>query len=200
MLNRTRSLLLAIAACVMASVLLYQPAAAGDFVADMVQQDMRDTTISKIYVRGTVYRIETEEEGAQIIVLVDQEANVTTVCHMDQNACFKIASDDIQSLMSDPFMSLKVTKETPGTEAKELEPEEINGIECAAHVILWGETPFYTYFVSEKYSLPLKMIRGDGVQVVELKNIEEKEIDDAMFAVPEGFTVEEPPGEVNDLK
>jgi hypothetical protein len=43
--------------------------------------------------------------------------------------------------------------------------------------------------VSEKYSLPLKMIRGAGEKVVELKNIEEKEIDDAMFQVPEGFAV-----------
>jgi len=178
-----------VAICAAATMFPNRTAAAGDFVADVVETTPRDTVTSRIYVRGTVYRIETEEEGQQIVILVDQEANVTTICNMDEKACFQIASDDIKSLMADPFMSLRVTKETPGTEAKELEPEEINGIECAQHAIMWGESPFYTYFTSDKYSLPLKMIRGESEQVVELKNIEEKEIDDAMFQVPEGFSI-----------
>lgn len=180
---------LTIAAGMVASVLLFQSAAAGDFVADVVETTPRDTVTSKIYVRGTTYRIETAEEGKQLIILVDQEGNVSWICDVEAKSCQEIAADDIKSLMKDPFMSLRVTKETPGTEAKELEPEKVNGIECTQHVIMWGENPFYTYFVSEKYSLPLKMIRGTGEQVVELKNIEEKEIDDAMFTVPEGFAV-----------
>ena len=179
-----------IAACMVASVLLFRSAAAGDFVADVVETTPRDTVTGKIYVRGTTYRIETEEEGKQLVILVDQEGNVTWICDVEAKACEEIAADDIKSLMKDPFMSLRVTKETPGTEAKELEPEEIDGVECAVHVIMWGENPFYTYFASEKYSLPLKMIRGAGEKVVELKNIEEKELDDAVFAVPEGFSVE----------
>jgi hypothetical protein len=173
-----------------ASVLLFQSAAAGDFVADVVETTPRDTVTSKIYVRGTSYRIETEEEGKQLVILVDQEGNVSWICDVEARACEEIAADDIKSLMKDPFMSLRVTKETPGTEAKELDPQTIGAVDCAVHVIMWGDQPFYTYYASDKYSLPLKMIKGTGEDVVELKNIEERELDDAVFEVPEGFSVE----------
>ncbi len=189
MSTRAYSLLLVVSLCAGAFLGLSQVAAASDFTADVVETTPYDTTLSKIYVRGTVYRIETTEDDKALVILVDQEANVTTVCDVEAKECMEIASDDIKSLMKDPFMSLRVTKETPGTEAKELDPEKIGDIECAVHLIMWGENPFYTYYVSDKYSLALKMIRGTGENVVELKNIEEKEIDDALFAVPDGFAV-----------
>ena len=186
---RSHSALLTMAIFLVTSIVLFQTALAGDFVAEMVEKSIGDTVISKIYVKGTKYRIETEEEGKQIVILVDQEANLTRICNMDEKSYMEIPSDDLKSLMNDPFQSLEFTIDTPGTESKTPEPEAVNGVECVKHVVLWGGAPFYTYYISEKYDLPLKIIRGNGEKVVELRNIEEKEIDDAMFQIPDGFTI-----------
>ena len=171
------------------SLILCQAASGGQFVADMVDQSMRDTVTSKIYVKDSNYRIETEEEDKPIVILVDQKANLTRICNMDEKSYIEMPSDDLKSLMNDPFQSLKSTLDTPGTESKTFEPEMINDVECVKHVVFWGDSPFYTYYVSDKYDLPLKIIRGDSEKVVELRNIQDKEIDDAMFQIPEGFSI-----------
>lgn len=171
------------------SLALCQAASGGQFVADMVDQSMADTVSNKIYVKDSNYRIETEEEGKPIVILVDQKANLTRICNMDEKSYVEMPSDDLRSLMNDPFQSLKATLDTPGTESKTYEPEKINGVECVKHVVLWGDSPFYTYYVSDKYDLPLKIIRGNSEKVVELRNIQDKEIDDAMFQIPKGFSL-----------
>jgi hypothetical protein len=186
---KLQAVLISIVLILVISPILCRNAFGDEFVADMVDQSRRDTVTNKIYVKGANYRIETEEEGKQIVILVDREANLTRICNMDEKSYMEIPSDDIKSLMNDPFQSLKITLDTPGTERKTLESETVNGVECVKQVVLWGGAPFYTYYISEKYDLPLKIIRGNSEKVVELRNIEEKEIDDAMFQIPDGFSV-----------
>lgn len=186
---KLQATLLSMVLVLVMSTALCQIALGAEFVADMVDQSMGDTVSNKIYVKDSNYRIETEEEGKQIVFIVDQEANLTRICNMDEKSYMEIPSDDLKSLMNDPFQGLKVTLDTPGTESKTLESETVNGVECVKHVVLWGDAPFYTYYISEKYDLPLKIIRGDSEKVVELRNIEEKEIDDVMFQIPDGFSL-----------
>ena len=165
-----------------------QDSVSTEFVADMVDQSLNDTVTNKLYVKGSYYRIETEEEGMKIVVLVDQDSNITRVLNMDDKMYLELPSDDIKAIMNDPFQSLRITLETPGIEHKVLETDTINGHECVKHVLFWGENPFYTYYMSDKYNWPMKIIRGDFEKVVELKNIEDKEIDNSLFEIPEGFS------------
>ncbi len=180
-------------ALMLLSLTLSQTALCGGFVADMVEQSAADTITSRIFVQDSTYRIETVQDGMQLVILVDQRANLTRVCIMDEKAYVEMASDDIRSMMNDPFQGLKGTLETPGAEHKILGTEKVAGVECTKHVILWGDSPFYTYYVSDEYELPLKIVRGDSEKVIELTNIEQKELDPAIFVVPDGFSkVEEP--------
>ncbi|NQS88949.1 hypothetical protein HQ584_04070 [Patescibacteria group bacterium] len=53
-----------------------------EFTADMVEYISGKTKMSKIYVKGEKYRLEQEEDGLQIIVIVDQDAGVTRVSRL----------------------------------------------------------------------------------------------------------------------
>jgi len=161
---------------------------AAEFSADMNVTEGDNTTTNKFYVKDTKYRIETMEEGQEIIIIVDQGANLTRVLNVNENSYLEMPCDDMRSLANDPFQSLKATLETPDIEKKAVGPETVNGLECDKSVLLWGGSEFYTYFMSRKYDFPIKIILGESVKVVELTNIKETVIDDGLFELPDGFT------------
>ena len=164
---------------------------AAEFSADMVVVDGGNTATNKIYVKDSKYRIETTEDGQEIIVIVDQEANLTRVLNVNDKAYIEMPCDDMRSLSNDPFQALKVTIETPGIETKALGSETVNGIECDKTVLLWGGSEFYTYCMSQKYDFPVKIVRGDSEMVAELTNVVESAVDDGLFELPEGFSAME---------
>lgn len=164
---------------------------AAEFSADMVVVERGKTMTNKIYVEDTRYRIETKEDGLEIIVIVDEGANLTRVLNVNEKAYIEMPCDDMRSLINDPFQALKVSIETEGIEKKDLGTETVNGIECDKSVLLWGGSEFYTYYMSQKYDFPIKIILGKSEKVVELKNIKESAVDDGMFVLPEGFSLME---------
>ena len=189
MATKLRAVLSSILLTLAISPILCQEAFGDEFTADMIEQSAADTVSGKIYAKGSNYRIEIQDEGKPMVILVDQDTNITRICDTTEKTYMEIPSDDLKSLMNDPFQSLKITLDTPGTESETHESETVNGVKCVKHVVLWGGVPFYTYYASEKYDLPVKIIRGNGEKVIELRNIEDKEIDDAMFKVPEDFSL-----------
>lgn len=166
---------------------------AAEFSADMVVVDGGNTTTNKLYVKDSKYRMETTEDGLEIIIIVDQETNLTRVLNVNEKAYIEMPCDDMRSLMNDPFQSLKFTIKTPDIETKTLGTETVNGIECDKSVLLWGGSEFYTYCMSRKYDFPIKIIQGESERVVELKNVKESAIDDGLFELPEGYSVMEEP-------
>jgi len=94
---------------------------AAEFSADMNVTEGDNTTTNKFYVKDTKYRIETMEEGQEIIIIVDQGANLTRVLNVNENSYLEMPCDDMRSLANDPFQSLKATLETPDIEKKPLD-------------------------------------------------------------------------------
>jgi len=162
-----------------------------EFAADMVVQSRGETVSSKIYVKNSKYRIETTEDGQEIIIIVDQGINLTKVLNVNDKSYIEMPCDDMRSLANDPFQSLKATIDTPGIEKKALGSETVSGIECDKFVLLWGGSKFYTYWMSGKYDFPMKIILGESEKIVELKNIKESAIDDGLFELPDGFAAME---------
>jgi arginine/lysine/ornithine decarboxylase len=163
-------------------------AAAAEFSADMTMVNGGDTTTYKLYVKGLKYRMETIEDGQEIVIIVDQEANLTRVANVNVKAYIEMPSNDIRSLMNDPFQALKITIDTPGIERNSLGTETVNGIECDKYALLVEGKEFYTYCMSRKYNFPVKIIVSQSERVVELKNIKESAVDDRLFEIPEGFS------------
>jgi outer membrane lipoprotein-sorting protein len=148
---------------------------------------------SKVYVKGSKYRIEEEEEGQEIIVLVDQEKGLTRVLLPAEKMYAEMASDDIQSLMNDPFQAVKYT-ETIGEKTK-TGTEKISGYECDVYTIKRDGDDIMRLWVSEKLSLPVKIeIPGEGGRTMLMDNIKTGTIEDALFVLPDGYTKMEEPG------
>ena len=188
---KLQAALLSILLLLVISPVFCQIAASVEFVADLVVQSMGKTVSSKIYVKGLKYRMETTEDGQEIIIIVDQGINLTKVLNVNDKSYIEMPCDDMRSLANDPFQSLKATIDTPGIEKKALGSETVSGIECDKFVLLWGGSKFYTYWMSGKYDFPIKIILGESEKVVELKNIKESDIDNGLFELPDGFTAME---------
>ena len=165
-------------------------AVSSGFIANMVVLGEGDTLTNKVFVKGQKYRIETEEDGQQIVIIVDQETNVTKVINVGEKAYLEVPCDDMRSLMNDPFQSLKYTMAIPDAAVKQLGTETVSGVECDKSAVSYGDVDLFTQWVSGKYELPLKIIAHSASdKLVELTNIKESAIDDELFAVPEGYAV-----------
>jgi len=162
---------------------------AAEFSADMIIIAGTDTVTNKLHVNDLKYRIELTEDGQKIAVIVDQGANLTRVLNISEKSYVEMPCDDMRSLTNDPFQSLKATIATPGIEQKTHGLDTLYDLKCEKHTLLWGGSEFYTYYVSEKYNFPVKIILGKSEMVTELRNIEESEIDSLLFTLPDGYMI-----------
>jgi outer membrane lipoprotein-sorting protein len=166
------------------------PLFAGEFSADMVVQtggQKGETTTSKLYVKGTKYRMEQEEDGQNIIIIVDTEAMVTRVLMPSEKMYMEIASDDMKSLANDPFQSAKKT-ESLG-ETKLLGTETISGYKCDKYLITRDGNDVMTQWISKKLDFALKVVTHEGEKMtMVLENINEGKLSDALFEVPDDYT------------
>lgn len=159
------------------------------FTADMwVQLHYQDeATTHTLYVGDEKYRMDQEEDGKQIIVLVDQVAGTTYVLLPAEKIYVEMPSDDLQSLMNDPFQAAKFT-ETIGEKSK-IGTEKVSGYACDTYAIKRDGDVILKLWVSEKLGFPLKIvIPGEGGRTMELRNIKEGKPDGELFAMPAGYT------------
>ncbi len=159
------------------------------FTADMwVKLHYQDeATTNTLYVGDEKYRMDQEEDGKQIIVLVDQVAGMTYVLLPAEKIYVEMPSDDLQSLMNDPFQAAKFT-ETIGKKS-EIGTEKVSGYACDTYAIERDGDVILRLWVSEKLGFPLKIvIPGEGGRTMELRNIKEGKPDGELFAMPAGYT------------
>ena len=95
---------------------------ANQFKADMVQYIGGESRAGKIYVKDSKYRMEEKEDGQQIIIIVDQEAEITRVMSVAEKKYKEMKATDMGSLMNDPiqaarFMATKYTQKSQGIES-----------------------------------------------------------------------------------
>ena len=164
------------------------------YKADMVVINGDDTVTNKIYLSGQKYRFETEEDGHLIFVIVDQEAGLTRVVNVGEQIFLEMPCDDMESLMNDPFQSLKYMAALPEVTVKPGGTEVVNGLECEKATLIMYDEAVMTQWVSTKLGFPIKIVtHAQEDMILELRNIEETTIDDGLFEIPEGFSVMELP-------
>jgi ankyrin repeat protein len=167
---------------------------ADQFKADMVQYIGEKSKASKIYVKDSKYRMEEKENGQQIIIIVDLDMGVTRVLNPMEKKYKEMKSTDMGSLMNDPilaarFMATKYAQKSLGIES-------INGFACDKSSFYHEDQLLMTQWVSKKLMFHLKIVTlGSGGRTMELKNIQEGPVDDALFQVPVGFAKKEDPRE-----
>jgi len=170
-----------------------QPASVS-FSADMTEQIQSNVFMSKIYVKGDKYRMVQHDQGETLYVVVDQVAGKTRVLVPSQKQYLEIGSQDMMSLMNDPFQSLKYALTMAEKEVKG--QDKVGDYECERATLTIQDTEAMTYWMSTELNFPLKIImQGQEARSIELTNIKAEELDDALFTIPEGYTKMVPPGE-----
>jgi hypothetical protein len=163
-------------------------AAASQFTADMIIKEGSDTTSGKIYVQDLKYRMELVEDGHQLFIIVDQIDSVTRVFLPEQKMYIEMGTQDFRSLMKDPFQGVKYSASIG--ESKHQGKETVNGYECDKHVILINDQNAMTQWVSKKLEFPIRIIMDvSETNSVELKNIQENPVKDALFEIPADYTI-----------
>ena len=157
------------------------------FTADMVQTQEGETTTTKLYVENPLYRMDIEEEGKEGYVIVDQSESITKVVMPSDKMYMEMGARGMMSMSNDVFQSIEQQKEIYDT--NHLGNETINGYECEKYQIIIDGNVVTTFWQSSQLEYPLKVISGpNNERVMELKNINEGDIDDSMFQIPEGYT------------
>lgn len=164
------------------------------FTADLVQTAGELTTTGKIFVRSGDYRMDIQEGGQPLTVIVDQLARTTTITAPLEQIYSEIPVDHPASVMNDPFQGLQYSL-TLG-EIKPEGTEMVAGYECDKSGVFDGERRAMTQWHSPKLNFPLKIVmHGKTEKVVELQNIQPGEVPDSLFRVPADFARFELPGQ-----
>jgi hypothetical protein len=179
-------------AAVLAMLYILSSSSLAQFTADMVTTEGDVSRTGKFYVENPFYRMDMEENGQQMFIVVNNETKTTKVFMPSEKMYMEMKSDDMKSLSNDVFQSLEAQKKK--YETKSLGKESVNGYECEKFQVMIDGSPVSTYWQSPEIEYPIKVISGDKQNMVmELKNIEKGDVDDAMFKVPAGFTKMEMP-------
>ncbi len=163
------------------------------FSADMVTTNGEKVHTGKFYVENPYYRMDMEEAGQKMFVVVNNETKTTRVFMPAQKMYMEMKSDDIKSMSNDVFQSLEAQKQK--YETKLIGEETVNGYACEKYQVMMDGSPVSTYWQSSEIEYPIKVVSGDNQNMVmELKNIEKGDVDDGLFKVPAGFTKMDMPG------
>ena len=162
-------------------------ARAAEFSADMVQQKDGETSTSRLFVKGSMYRMEMEQEGRGYAEIVDRNEGTTTLLSPEEKQYMKLKNSGFRSMTANPFESFWYHARTH--ESRELGKEEVNGYACSKVLVSSGERDLFTGWISEKLDFPLKIVfhLGKGT-AMELQNIRQGPVAPALFEIPGDYT------------
>ena len=159
---------------------------AAEFSADMTQTQGEDVSQSKLYVKGTMYSMFLEESGEQLQIIVDNEKKQTVVVIMSTKEFRVLPSDDMMSVMNDPFQGY-IFAASMGEE-KATGTETVNGYDCDKFTVTMQGTDVISQWVAKKLEFPIKIVaHDDRGMFTELSNIVEGPVEPSKFKIPEGF-------------
>jgi len=167
--------------------LTHTPITAAEFSAKLIDHEGGKVKTSTITLKDSFYRIDLEESGEKISVIVDQEAGLTRVLRHSEKIFKEIKSQDHESLMNDPFQT--VIYIANNGEIRQDGTETINGLVSDKFIISMSGQDMMTKWVSQKYNFPVKIehLLTEN-KFVEITDIVEGSVDGALFVLPEDYT------------
>jgi len=164
---------------------------AAQFTADLIQSMDLMMTTGRVYVSDARYRMDLQTPvGPDVVVIVDQAANLTKVLFPMYKTYMEIPSNDHMSLMNDPFQAAEYMLTQYSLE--EMGSETIAGYSCSKQLILskseYGDSQIMNRWVCEELGFPLKleMLMQEDT-FTELSGIKIEPVNESMFQVPADF-------------
>ncbi|MFO8234653.1 MAG: DUF4412 domain-containing protein [Bacteroidales bacterium] len=161
--------------------------AANEFIGKFIIALEEEISEGNIFVSGQKYCLELEQYGEKGKVIVDTEKGTTNIINYAEKQYRIIPSDDMISLMNNPFQSYQYIL-SRGEEACN-DTKLLQGYACEICQIIVSDTPVMTKWHAKKLDFPIKIVQhGQQERVIEIVDIEEKAVDASVFTIPEGFT------------
>ncbi len=180
-------------AALIAFLFWFTSASAAEFTADVNQRLHGEDLTGKIFVKGEKYRLEQQDDKSRrMFIIVDQKANLTILADPAEKNYMETPSQDMLSLMNDPFQSARYME---GKYKKIfLGDEIISGFECKKLKYEAQGKEMMTVWKSRKLGFVLKIMLPDKKKsFIHLKNIKEGPLDEILFQVPIGYAKKEDP-------
>lgn len=158
----------------------------GHFTATMVEQDGDVTRSSRLYVSGNKYRVELTTPHGPLTLLIDKDSQTAyIISDVDQN--YSIVGLDNQLLVNrDPFLAVDFLKSKGQVTAGE--PENLNGFTCRTETLSLNDQPLLTQWIADELGFPIRIENHLAAsKYIELRDIERKLVDPALFVVPAGY-------------
>ena len=171
----------------------FASASAAQFTADVIQRFHGTDLTGKIFVKGEKYRLEQQDDKKRrMLIIVDQKANMTIVADPAEKNYMETPSQDMLSLMNDPFQSARYMEDKH--KKIFLGDEIISGFECKRLKFEAQGQEMMTVWKSKKLGFVLKITLPDKKKsFIHLRNIKEGPVDKALFQAPAGYDKKEDP-------
>jgi len=175
---------------IMVIIIMAGIASAADFTGKLKLKLDDEIIEGDIFVSGPKYCLVLEQDGEKGKVIVDTEKNETTIILFSIKEYRTIASDDMMSLMNDPFQSYQYSLGYGDEEFMGI--EMVQGYECDVYQIAMDDTTVMAKWHAKSLDFPIKIVgygqQGQQERIIEITDIEEKAVDASIFVVSEGFT------------
>jgi|GEM_PF-3175030 len=158
---------------------------ASSFSADMVKTSKSGISTNRFFMRDQQYRMETEEEGMALVILVDRKRGLTRMVVPDEKVYLEFKNDNMRSLMNNPFEAY--VKLAGMTRERTAGTETVEGIPCRKNILSENGEDLMVACLAETLDFPLRIDNLGNAEKVELKNIRETSLKDALFQVPDGY-------------
>lgn len=158
----------------------------GHFTATMVEQDGNETRSSKLFVSGNKYRVELTMPRGPITLLVDKDSQTAHIISTVDREYTIVGLDNQLLINKDPFLAVDFLKlrgqVTTG------EPEKLNGFTCRTETLSLNDQPLLTQWIADELGFPIRIENHlTASKYIELRDIERKLVDPALFVVPAGY-------------
>lgn len=163
---------------------------AAEFTAELLIIQPRDSVTLTLYVRDHVYRVEKLGGEDQMIAIENRQTDLTTALNPVEKTYMELKGTD--GAFANPVKGWGYM--TDNTEETAAGTATVNGLECDHHTYAYpGQAePFLEIWKSKKLDHFVKYLvhygAGSGDGSMELINVVEGPVDDALFTVPEGYT------------
>ncbi len=176
------------AACFALVLLFISVGGAAQFTADIVDslRIAEKARTSRLYVKGMLYRMDVDESGKKVIVLVNTKAQITRVLFETEKIYMEMPSDEEQSLYNDPFQAARYIEKVG--QRHDIGMDTIEGYTCDVCSVMYDTSHLMNLWVAQELDFPVKMdVWGLYGRTMSLLNIQEMELNDSLFEMPEGY-------------
>ena len=156
------------------------------FTADIIQKTNSHIEEGKIFVKGNEYRMDINEKGKDISILVNRESGKQKIVAHYRKSAREVLNTSVTSLSNNlfEFYNYLLQKDSSRIQGSEI----INGYKCKKIEIYDKDESLLTAWISDSLDWPLKIkTQKETSRELELKNIKEVPIEEKLFELPEDY-------------